>query len=154
MSLRRSPRQPAASSCAVATVAGREARNAAFRAPAEVPMSRSGAMPRSYRAWTIPACMAPRAAPPASTNAVRGSHARRSAVLVLISGQVLPAGAGRPPAPRARGGRAGGPAGSPAAPDALGPRCGQAVAVTRAGDDDEQGEDRAEQQADGPGGKR
>ena len=38
----------------------------------QVPMSRSGAMPRSYRARTIPACMAPREAPPASTNAVRG----------------------------------------------------------------------------------
>jgi hypothetical protein len=38
--------------------------------------------------------MAPRAAPPASTNAVRGSHAARPAagpamlVLVLISGQL------------------------------------------------------------------
>jgi hypothetical protein len=44
-SMRRSPRQMTASASAVATVAGREARNAAFRAPAEVPTSRSGAMP-------------------------------------------------------------------------------------------------------------
>ncbi len=86
--MRRSPRQRAASCSAVATVGGREARNAAFRAPAEVPMSRSGAMPRSYRAWTIPACMAPRAVPPASTNAVRGSHPTGPAVLVLIGGQL------------------------------------------------------------------
>ena len=71
----------------MAAVAGREARNAAFRAPAEVPMSRSGAMPRSYRACTMPACMAPRAALPASTNAVRGSCATGPAVLVLIGGQ-------------------------------------------------------------------
>jgi len=42
MSLRRSPRQMAASSPAMATVGGREAGNAAFRAPAEVPASRSG----------------------------------------------------------------------------------------------------------------
>jgi hypothetical protein len=32
--------------------------------------------------------MAPRAAPPASTNAVRGSPAARPAVLVLIGGQL------------------------------------------------------------------
>jgi len=57
-------------------------------------VSRSGAMPRSYRAWIIPACMAPRAAPPASTNAVRGSPAARPAagpamrVLVLTGGQL------------------------------------------------------------------
>jgi hypothetical protein len=43
--------------------------------------------------------------------------------------------------------------GSPAAAGALGPRRGQAVAVTRAGGGDDQGEDRAEQQADGRGGK-
>ena len=43
MSLRRSPRQMAASSPALATVGGgREAGNAEFRAPAEVPASRSG----------------------------------------------------------------------------------------------------------------
>jgi hypothetical protein len=58
MSLRRSPRQMAASS-PVATAGGREAGNAAFRAPTEVPTSRSGVMPRSCRARTIPACMAP-----------------------------------------------------------------------------------------------
>jgi len=53
-------------------------------------VSRSGAMPRSYRAWIIPACMAPRAAPPASTNAVRSSPAARPAmrVLVLTGGQL------------------------------------------------------------------
>ena len=44
-------------------------------------------------AWTILACMAARAAPPASTNAVRGCHATRPTagpavlVLVLIGGQ-------------------------------------------------------------------
>jgi len=43
MSLRRSPRQMAAKSPAVATVGGREARNAAFGAPAEVPASSRGA---------------------------------------------------------------------------------------------------------------
>ena len=92
---------------AVATVGGREARNAAFRAPAEVPASRSGTMPRSYRACTIPACMAPRAAPPASTSAVRGAPAgprlaagRAVMVTVLIGGQPQPAGSCRAPAPR------------------------------------------------------
>ena len=43
-------------------------------------------------AWTILACMAARAAPPASTNAVRGAPAARPAagpaMLVLIGGQL------------------------------------------------------------------
>ena len=106
MSLRRSPRQMAASCSAVATVGGREAGNAAFRAPTEVPASRSAVMPRSCRAWAIPACIAPRAAP-AGTNAVRGAPAgpapaagRTVMVTMLIGGAARPAGSCRAPAPR------------------------------------------------------
>ena len=58
--------------------------------------SGSGAVPRWYRAWIIPAWMAPRATPPAGTDAVRGSRGARPAaglavtvrVLVLIGGQL------------------------------------------------------------------
>ena len=69
----------AARASAVATVWGRDAMNAPFMAPAEVPTMRSGAMPRSYSARNIPTWMAPRLAPPESTNAIVGLVVRRHA---------------------------------------------------------------------------
>src|SRR4051794_13450693 len=47
-------------------------------APTDVPTTRSGTMPRSARAASMPTWMAPRVAPPASTNAVWGALSRRS----------------------------------------------------------------------------
>jgi hypothetical protein len=46
--------------------------NAPFIAPADVPTITSGLMPRSYRARSIPAWIAPRLAPPDRTNATLG----------------------------------------------------------------------------------
>ena len=46
--------------------------NAPFSAPAEVPTIRSGTIPRSYRARSMPTWIAPRLAPPERTKAVDG----------------------------------------------------------------------------------
>jgi hypothetical protein len=69
---RRRPHHTAASASAASAVCGREAMNAPFIAPADVPTTRSGAIPRAYSAWSIPTWIAPSAAPPESTNATRG----------------------------------------------------------------------------------
>ena len=45
------------------------AKLAAFMAPTDVPTTKSGRMPRSISARSIPTCPAPRVAPPGSTNA-------------------------------------------------------------------------------------
>src|SRR5215212_3473562 len=73
--------------------------NAPFSAPADVPTIRSGRMPRSYSARSVPAWTAPRLAPPERTKAMSG---RWSVITALASaGRAgLPAGArGNPPCP-------------------------------------------------------
>src|SRR4051794_4855579 len=63
------------SSAAVCGDWSRDATKAALSAPTEVPTRKSGVMPRSYSASSIPTCSAPRLAPPERTNAVRGLEA-------------------------------------------------------------------------------
>src|SRR5712691_12621651 len=70
MSCRRSPHQMAASSLAP-SVCGCPATHAALTAPAEVPTRRSGRMPSSKRACSIPTWLAPRLPPPDRTKATR-----------------------------------------------------------------------------------
>src|SRR5829696_5379211 len=53
-------------------VNGCEAMKAPFTAPTDVPTTRSGSIPRSYRALSIPTWIAPKAAPPDRTKAVCG----------------------------------------------------------------------------------
>jgi hypothetical protein len=65
----RTPRQVAASASAVPTVCGRVAMKAPLMAPADVATIRSGAMPRSYRASSMPTWIAPSPAPPERTKA-------------------------------------------------------------------------------------
>src|SRR3954469_6908162 len=79
------------SSVAVCGDWSRDATKAALSAPTEMPTRKSGVMPRSYSASSIPTCNAPRPAPPERTNAVRGLEAppvaslcgRSSAVVVI-----------------------------------------------------------------------
>src|SRR5205807_2253869 len=70
MSWRRSPIQMAASSL-VPSRWGCPATHAALTAPAEVPTSRSGVIPSSNRACSMPTWIAPRLPPPDRTNATR-----------------------------------------------------------------------------------
>ena len=65
-SVRRSVRHTVASSCRGASAATQ----APLRAPTEAPMTRSARSPASARAVSMPTCVAPRLAPPESTNAV------------------------------------------------------------------------------------
>ena len=89
--------------------------------------------------WIIPGMEAPRGGP----HVLLLSTGPRPALIDVIDDRE----------DRVLAGRVRAAVGSPAAAGALGPGRGQAVAATRAGDDEEQGEDRAEQQADGRGGE-
>ena len=51
---------------------GARSDKAPFTAPTEVPTMKSGSIPRSYKAPSIPTWIAPRAAPPERTKAVWG----------------------------------------------------------------------------------
>src|SRR3954467_13223147 len=75
MSSRWRSRHTRPSSRAVRGDWGRDATNAALRAPTEAPTRKSAVMPSSYSASSIPTCNAPRLAPPERTNAVRGLEA-------------------------------------------------------------------------------
>src|SRR3954469_24024343 len=91
MSSRWRSRHTRPSSLAVRGDWGRDATNAALRAPTEAPTRKSAVMPSSYSASSIPTCNAPRLAPPERTNAVRGPEApvvgrlrgRSSAAIVI-----------------------------------------------------------------------
>src|SRR3954465_700217 len=84
------------SSLAVSGDWGRDATNAALSAPTEVPTRKSGVMPRSYSASSIPTWSAPRLAPPERTNAVRRLEAPPVASLcVRCSATVVIAPAGK-----------------------------------------------------------
>src|SRR3954464_15095963 len=60
---------------------------AAFRAPTEVPITRSGTMPRSAKAWSIPTWTAPRLPPPERTNAVVAIGSGRAATAIEHHGE-------------------------------------------------------------------
>ena len=100
MSLRRSPRQMAASWPAVATVGGREAGNAAFRAPADEQVRRDAALVQGAHHPGLHGAQGGAAGQHERGARRRPPGGRAVMVMVLIGGQPRSAGSCRAPAPR------------------------------------------------------
>jgi len=87
MSWRRRPLQIAAS-FKVPSRSGWPASHAALMAPTDVPSRKSGWMPASISAWSIPTWIAPRLLPPDSTNAVLRWRAAGRLIAMFESGAI------------------------------------------------------------------